>query len=283
MAGLILEGGTFRPIFSCGVMDALLDEDILFPYCIGVSAGISDAISYVSRQRGRNLEIAMKYRSDRRYVGAGNLRSDGSMFGMNFIFDEIPNKLVPFDYETFYAYPGSFLIGVTNARTGQAEYIDGKTMDSTFRALRATCAIPLAIPPVRMKGGRFFDGGVADPIPIRKSIADGNEWNLIVLTRPQGYQKKLDKRNILAARALCRSYPAVADLLLKRHEAYNETVAFCEQLEAEGKAMILRPEYPLESLEKSIKTLRSSYEHGYRMAKERMDDIRRIAASPLKQ
>ena len=101
MAGLILEGGTFRPIFSCGVMDALLDEDILFPYCIGVSAGISDAISYVSRQRGRNLEIAMKYRSDRRYVGAGNLRSDGSMFGMNFIFDEIPNKLVPFDYETF--------------------------------------------------------------------------------------------------------------------------------------------------------------------------------------
>ena len=134
-----------------------------------------------------------------------------------------------------------------------------------------------------MKGGRFFDGGVADPIPIRKSIADGNEWNLIVLTRPQGYQKKLDKRNILAARALRRSYPAVADLLLKRHEAYNETVAFCEQLEAEGKAMILRPEYPLESLEKSIKTLRSSYEHGYRMAKERMDDIRRIAASPLKQ
>ena len=226
MAGLSLEGGTFRPIFSCGVMDALLDEDILFPYCIGVSAGISDAISYVSRQRGRNLEIAMKYRSDRRYVGAGNLRSDGSMFGMNFIFDEIPNKLVPFDYETFYAYPGSFLIGVTNARTGQAEYIDGKTMDSTFRALRATCAIPLAIPPVRMKGGRFFDGGVADPIPIRKSIADGNEWNLIVLTRPQGYQKKLDKRNILAARALRRSYPAVADLLLKRHEAYNETVAF---------------------------------------------------------
>lgn len=276
MAGLILEGGTFRPIFSCGVMDALLEEDIMFPYCIGVSAGISDAVSYVSKQHGRNLEIAKRFRSDKRYIGAQNLKNNGSIFGMDFIFDAIPNKYIPFDYDTFYSYPGTFLIGVTNARTAKAHYVDGKTMDHTFRALRATCALPMVIPPVRMKGGRFVDGGVADPIPVRKSIEDGNEKNLIVLTRPKGYRKNLERRSFLAAKALRYKYPALSQLLLKRHIAYNETVAFCEKLEREGKALILRPEYPLHSLEKDVNVLESSYEHGRTLAKKNMDIIRSL-------
>lgn len=278
MPGLILEGGTFRPVFSCGVMDALLEEDIMFPYCIGVSAGISDAISYVSRQHGRNLAITKRFRNDKRYISARNLRTDGSIFGMDFIFDDIPNKFIPFDYDTFYAYPGTFLVGVTNARTGEAQYIDGKTMDHTFRALRATCAMPLVIPAVRMKGGYYYDGGVADPIPVRKSIADGNEKNLIILTRPEGYRKKAERRSIVAAKALRRKYPKLADTLLRRHILYNETVAFCEQLEREGKAVILRPDHPVESLEKDVAVLEATYRHGHALAKKRMDEIRRLFA-----
>ena len=113
MPSLILEGGTFRPIFSAGVMDALLDNNIIFPYCIGVSAGITNGVSYISQQRGRNLEILTKYRNDKRYLGYGNFLKCKSLFGLDFVFDEIPNKLIPFDMDTYKKYTGKFLIGVT--------------------------------------------------------------------------------------------------------------------------------------------------------------------------
>ena len=122
MTGLVLEGGTFRPIFSCGVMDALLSENIMLPYCVGVSAGIADAVSYISRQPQRNLEIMQKYRNDKRYMGKSHLRKEKSLFGLDFVFGEIPDKLVPFDWDSFLKYEGQLLVGVTNAETGQAEY-----------------------------------------------------------------------------------------------------------------------------------------------------------------
>lgn len=175
MPGLVLEGGTFRPVFSCGVMDALLDNDIMFDYVIGVSAGITYAASYLSRQRERNINILRQYRGDKRYFGARNLLHDHSIFGTDFVFDTIPNQLVPFDWDEFHKYQGKCLVGVTNAKTGKAEYLDGMRMDRPCTMLRATCAIPIYFPPVQMDGETYYDGGLADPIPILRSLHDGNE------------------------------------------------------------------------------------------------------------
>ena len=132
MTGLVLEGGTFRPIFSCGVMDALLSEKIMLPYCIGVSAGIADGVSYISRQPQRNLEIVQKYRNDKRYMSRQNFKKCRSLFGLDFIFGEIPNKLIPFDMDTFRKFEGTCLVGVTNATTGQAEYKNAMDMDKAY-------------------------------------------------------------------------------------------------------------------------------------------------------
>ena len=175
MPGLILEGGTFRPIFSSGLMDALLDHDIMFDYVIGVSAGISDGVSYVSRQKGRNLDIMMQYRHDKRYLGAGNYLKCKSLFGLDFVYGEIPETLIPFDWETYRQYQGKVVIGVTNARTGEAEYLDGMQMDRKFTMLRATCALPLVFPAIPWNGQEYYDGGLRDPIPIRKALADGGK------------------------------------------------------------------------------------------------------------
>ena len=145
MNGLVLEGGTFRPIFSSGVMDALLTEDIMLPYCIGVSAGIADGVSYISKQKGRNLDIITKYRNDKRYMGPGNYRKQKSLFGLDFVFGEIPDKLVPFDKETFFSYEGTCKVGVTNAKTGEAEFLNAMDMDEVQYAagdLRASALFP---------------------------------------------------------------------------------------------------------------------------------------------
>ena len=257
MPGLVLEGGTFRPVFSCGVMDALLDNDIMFDYVIGVSAGITYAASYLSRQRERNINILRQYRGDKRYFGARNLLHDHSIFGTDFVFDTIPNQLVPFDWDEFHKYQGKYLVGVTNAKTGKAEYLDGMRMDRPCTILRATCAIPIYFPPVQMDGETYYDGGLADPIPILRSLHDGNERNLIVLTQPESYRKTLGRGVQFTAKWLKRKYPAMPKVLLERAKHYNETVCFCHRL-AENKpqnTVLLQPVKIAEQhLQKDVKS-----------------------------
>ena len=276
MPSLILEGGTLRPIFSAGVMDALLDNNITFPYCIGVSAGITNGVSYISKQKGRNLEVVTKYRNDNRYLSYRNFLRCKSIFGLDFVFDEIPNNLIPFDMDTYRKYPGKVLVGVTNAHTGKTEYLNGKDLDDKATMLRATCAIPLIFPVIKINGKEYYDGGLCDPIPIKKAIADGNTKHLIVLTQPKGYKKELSKKNILVAKLLNKKYPNLKTPLLNRHNHYNETVKFCEQLENEGKVLILRPEYNLDSFEKDINKLKSSYDHGYNLAINHLSEIKKL-------
>lgn len=279
MAGLILEGGTFRPIFSAGVMDALLDNDIMFPYCIGVSAGISNGFSYISKQHKRNLKILENYRNDKRYIGIGNYLKQKSIFGLDFLFDEVPNKLLPFDMETFQDYRGRVLVGVTNANTGETEYIDGKEIDDKCTMLRATCAIPLFFPPIELNECYYFDGGICDPIPIKKSIIDGNKKNLIILTRPKEYVKTLGKGNIIASKILKKKFPNLIEPLLTRHNLYNATVKFCEELEKEGKAIIIRPtlSQAIDSFEKDVSKIKMAYDHGYKAAIDKIKEIKELS------
>jgi predicted patatin/cPLA2 family phospholipase len=278
MAGIILEGGTIRPIFSAGVMDALLDNNIIFPYCIGVSAGISNGFSYISKQKERNLQILERYRNDKRYIGIGNYLKQRSIFGIDFLFNQIPNELIPFDMETFKSYQGKVLVGVTNAISGKTEYIDGKEIDDNCTMLRATCAIPLFFPPIEYNNGFYFDGGLCDPIPIKKSIKDGNEKNLIILTRPKGYVKTLGKGNKIAAKLLGKRFPNLKQPLLNRHYLYNETVKYCEQLEREGKAIIIRPtiEQAIDSFEKDINKIKVAYNYGYQAALNKIKEIKEL-------
>lgn len=276
MPSLILEGGTLRPIFSAGVMDALLDNNITFPYCIGVSDGITNGVSYISKQKGRNLEVVTKYRNDNRYLSYRNFLRCKSIFGLDFVFDKIPNNLIPFDMDTYRKYPGKVLVGVTNAHTGKTEYLNGKDLDDKATMLRATCAIPLLFPVIKINGKEYYDGGLCDPIPIKKAIADGNTKHLIVLTQPKGYKKELSKKNILVAKLLNKKYPNLKTPLLNRHNHYNETVKFCEQLENEGKVLILRPEYNLDSFEKDINKLKSSYDHGYNLTINHLSEIKKL-------
>ncbi len=278
MPSLILEGGTFRPIFSAGIMDALLDNNIIFPYCIGVSAGITNGFSYFSNQRGRNLEIMEHHRNDKRYISFRNFLKCKSIFGLDFVFDEIPNKLYPYDTDALTNYNGKILVGVTNAESGKTEYLDGKKIDSKNTMLRATCAIPLFFPAIKINNNSYYDGGLCDPIPVRKAIEDGNDKHLIILTRPKSYRKKLGRGNKLAAKLVGRKYSNLKNAFLTRHEMYNETVRFCEQLEKEGKAIILRPseEQAIDSFEKDVNVLKQAYFNGYNMAIERLDDIKSL-------
>ena len=260
---LVLEGGTFRTVFTMGILDAFLDEGIMMPHISGVSAGITYAGSYISQQKGRNIQILKKYRHDKRYMGVRNFLTDRSIFGLKFAYDTLVNELEPMDWEIFRAYKGTMAVGVTNARTGQINYMDGLRMDKSCRMLQATCAIPLLFPAIEMDGQYYYDGGVCEPITIHKAEADGYCRHIIILTRDKTYVKEKSQSNEFAARPL-----------LERHDYYNEEVAYCNELEAKGQALLFRPDYPLDSMEKDIDKLQEGYDMGYRQAMARMAEIK---------
>lgn len=276
MPGVLFEGGSFRPVFSCGVMDALLDHDVMFPYCIGVSAGAADAASYISRQRGRNIRLLEKYRNDKRYMGKRNMLKDKSLFGIQFVFRDIPNKIDPFDMKTFQEYPGTFYITTTDARTGETKYFTQKDVDRDYNVFCATCALPVIFPVIDVKGQKYYDGGLSDPIPIKKVMQDGNKKALVVLTRPKGYVKECTKSDRFAAKVVGRKYPVIGEKVCNRYIKYNQSVKECERLEREGKVVLIRPDEPIDSMEKDVTVLRHFYDKGYAMATERMDEIKEL-------
>lgn len=276
MPGVLFEGGSFRAVFSCGVMDALLDNNIMFPYCIGVSAGAANSASYISRQSGRNIQVYVNYRNDKRYVGKRNFLTEKSLFGIDFVFRKVPNELIKFDLDTFRQYTGRFIVVVTDALTGKAKYFGKDDIDENFNVFCATCALPGAFPAVEIAGNLYYDGGLSNPVPIDKCIEDGNEKMLIVLTQPDGYKKTCLPREKRIARLIQHKYPAVADRILHRYKKYNESLEICKQLESEGRAVILRPPCKLESLESDINILKQTYKQGYNLIIKKLNEIRAL-------
>ncbi len=278
MAGLVLEGGSLRGIFSAGAMDALIDYNVDFDYVIGVSAGISNGVSYVTKQKERNIEILRKYRSDNRYLSKRNFLRCRSIFGLNFIFDDIPNKLIPMDWETYYNFNGQVVIGLTDALTGETVYKDGKLMDKKCSYLRASCAIPFFFPAIYVDGRPCFDGGLTDSIPIKKSIADGNKKNLVILTQPKGFVKENSPTTELGAKLIGKKYPKLKDVMLNRPTMYNETIDYIENLvktESEN-IVVIQPEYKLSSFEKDMNQIEKNYRHGYELAEKNIERIRKL-------
>ena len=276
----ILEGGTFRTVFTMGVMDAFLDGGVMMPYISGVSAGITYAGSYITGQKGRNIKVIETYRNDPRYVGWRNFITDRSYFGLKFGYDTVTNKLIPFDWDAFHSYKGRMLVGVTNVRTGEEEYLNGLEMDRTCRMLMATCAIPFMFPAIQIGDRSYYDGGIVEPITIRKAEADGFRKHIIVRTREPGFVRTQEKSNVFAAKVLKRKYPNLVKPILERHERYNAISEHCDELERRGDAIVLRPDYALASLEKDMTKLRAGYEMGYAQAMRRMGEIREFCGLP---
>ena len=231
------------PGFTEAQFDALLDGGVMVDYVIGVSAGIAYGVSYVSKQPRRNLEILTRFVNDRRYMGWGNFFDprNRSYFGLKFAYDTIPNELVPFDYDTFEAYPGQVEAVVTNLQTGRAEYREVPRRDASFLLLQATCAMPVLFQPIRLDDGApYLDGGCSDAIPWKRALAVGCDRVVVVLTRERSYRKEQEQLMPLFRRVY-RKYPVFLEGLRTRAERYNQCREELFALEQEGRVLVIAP------------------------------------------
>ena len=261
--GLVLEGGGMRGIYTVGVLDAFTKYNFMPDYLIGVSAGASNGVSYISRQKGRALRTNINYIGDKRYLSWSNYIKTGSLFGMDFLYEEIPQKLDPFDYESFFKNPCDFKVGVTNAETGKAEFYGKASLHDGATVLKASSSIPLVANPVNYRGNIYFDGGTAAPIPVGEALKDGCDKIIVVLTRDRNFIKPPLRCFPLVAWKM-KEYPAMVDLLKRHHEVYRENQEEIRRLEKEGKAMVIAPAAPLQidRFEKSRERLLAVYHQG---------------------
>lgn len=267
--GLVLEGGGMRGVFTDGVLDFFLDHHIMFPYCVAVSAGACNGLSYKSLQRGRaklvNIDMLEKYR----YIGLKHFWTQHSIFDRKMMYETLPNKILPFDYDACFANPMEFEMVTTNCLTGKACYLtEHHDPDRLVKIAKASSSLPYVCPIVWINHQPMLDGGIIDSIPIEHAIEQGHAFNVVVVTRNRGYRES--SRDIKIPKYVYRRFPRLRLLLSKRHAIYNAQLDLVEKLEDERKILVIRPQNPLEvdRLTSDVKKLTALYEEGYKCAKQ---------------
>lgn len=275
--GLVLEGGGMKGLYTAGVLEFFMERDVFFPYVIGVSAGACMAASYLSRQKGRNKKVNIGLTSDPRYLSFRNFIRKRELFGMDFLFDEIPNKIVPFDFETLRSGKEQFIIGTTDCETGEAVYYNKHDHgQDILKIIRASSSVPFIAPAVEYEGKKLLDGGISDPIPIKKAQQDAFLKNVVIMTKPKGYQKRQSRLSPIA-KWLYRRNPELAPILESHNAIYNETLSFVLSEEQNGNVFIIQPsiEIPMSGIERNQQRLTNLYELGYNDAQKQFDALKR--------
>ncbi len=260
---LLLEGGGMRGVFTAGILDNFLTNNIKFPYIIGVSAGASNGLSYVSKQKGRSYFSNVELPKIRPYVGLKSFFKGRGLFDLQFLFYEYPDKYYPFDWDAYFNSGQKFVMVVSNCITGKAEYVEEyKDGERLLKACMASCTLPFSNPITYLDGKPMLDGGVCDAVPIQYLIDKGFEKFVIVLTRPKGYRKPLKK--VWLPFFVYSKYPKLREALRGRAQRYNRAMDLIDELEEQGRAIVIRPKAPMKvsRAEKDTQKLNELYTEG---------------------
>ena len=277
--GLVLEGGGLRGVFTCGVLDCFMDYGIRFPFTVGVSAGACNGLSYMSGQKGRakasNIDLMEKHH----YIGFKYLLTQRCIMDFKLLFEDFPERIIPYDYDAYFSNPDRFVMVTTNCLSGNAEYFEEKTSSKrVMDIVRASSSLPFVSPITYVDGIPMLDGGIADSIPIDYALSQGYDKIVVILTRNKGYRKKDSKMGI--AKAFYSKYPNLQRALSERNAKYNKTMDLIERFEEEGRITVIRPIKPIEvsRMEKDIAKLTALYKEGYEIAERIISSADRISS-----
>lgn len=267
MTGAVDVGGGMRGAYTAGFYDYLLDHGIMLQYCIGVSAGSANMLTYLAKQRGRSVRYYLEYARRKEYMSLNNVRKGGAYLNLDYAYSTLANSggESPFDYDEFSKSSSRFAAVATDAVTGLAAYFKNDSISrDNYDVLKASCSLPLACKPRMINGVPYFDGGIADPVPYKRALADGCDRVIVLLTRPRTSMRSPQKQMKLLRRALQR-YPRVASGLAKRHIRYNRAVQEIKQLEKSGRVLLLAPRdiMGMKTLSRNTDSVQRLYNMGY--------------------
>lgn len=267
--GLVLEGGGMRGVFTSGVLDGFMKNDVYFHYVVAVSAGACNGLSYMSHQIRRARISNIDYLAKYKYIGLRHLVTQGCIFDRKLLYEDFPNTLLPYDYETYFNNPDEFEMVTTNCLTGRACYMSEKSDSQRLIDIcRASSSLPYVSKIVDVDGIPMLDGGITDSIPVLHSIEKGHKTNVLVLTRNKGYRSTEKDHKI--PHFIYKNYPRLRVVLSHRCQAYNQQLDLVDEMERKGDIVCIRPEKPMEvgRMEKDIEKLQRLYEEGYALGEK---------------
>lgn len=276
--GLVLEGGAMRGMFTCGVIDVLMQAGIVFHSIVGVSAGAAFGCNYKSHQPGRALRYNQRFARNRRYCSLHSLFTTGNLFNAEFAYHTVPMRYDPFDAATFDADPTQFHLVATDVESGHAVYHRLQRFDDVaLEWIRASCSMPLVSKVVTIDGYRLLDGGIADSIPLQYLEGQGCHRNIVVLTQPRTYTKRpLSLQPLL--RLLLRRRPRLWAAMQQRHVMYNAQLEYVRARETAGAVLVISPDRPLpiRHVCHDAAQMQLVYDMGRRKAERMLGDIRQF-------
>ena len=273
-SALVLEGGGMRGVFTCGVLDYLMDNKISFPYSIGVSAGACNGLSYMSHQRGRgkysNIDLLAKYK----YMGIRPFLKGRGLIDQKLLFHRFPDRILPYNYKAYAENPNRFEMVTTDCLSGRPCYWEEKVDERRIiDIVKASSSLPYACPIIYVDGKPMLDGGIVDSIPLQRAYDEGYENCVVVLTRNKGYRKS--DKEVIVPRFIYKEYPRLRVALRNRNKVYNAQLEMVERLEDEGKIKVIRPLKPIvvDRMETNVRKLTDLYEEGYECARKMFEGI----------
>jgi len=272
--GLVLEGGAMRGLFTAGVLDIFLDNNVEVTDVVGVSAGTLFGVNYVSKQRGRALRYNLKYINDKRYMNVKSWLKTGNLINKDFTYYKLPFQLDVFDNKTFKESPINFFATVTNIETGEAEFVKIKDAYKQMETLRATSALPFISEIIEVGDKKYLDGGISNSIPVDFFEKQDFDKVIVILTRPITYRK--EKTTGIQYKLFYKKYPKLVEKLENRYKEYNDTVDKIVELEKEGKLFVIRPSenITIKRLEKDIEKLQKVYDLGLKDGNNIIEDLK---------
>ena len=274
---MCLEGGSLRGLFTAGVLDALLDNEVYIEYVNGVSAGSMNGMNYISRQRGRSKRINLKYLHDKRYISYKNMFKSRQIFNFDFLFDDISNKYDIFDWESFNDKAKKYEVVATDVITGESRFFDKNNCSDIISAVKASASMPVMSKMIDVEGRKYLDGGISTPIAYKRAFDVGYSKAIVVLTREEGYRKKpVNKINESIYKRYFKPLPNLVEKLMTVPERYNKMQEEMEELAKEGKLLIIRPQnkVTVQRLEHNSVKLEKLYNEGYEEGLKNIENIK---------
>ena len=279
--GLVLEGGGMRGMYTCGILDVLMENRIYLDGMVGVSAGIAFGCNYKSRQAGRALRYNVRFARDKRYSGVMSLLKTGNYYNAYFAYKLVPTHYDVFDYNVFEDTPMECYAVCFDVNTGEGVYqrLD-HVNDDFFEWIRASASMPVVAQPVQVGGRLLLDGGLADSIPLEFMMNKGYDRNVVILTREDGYRKTAE-HGMWLMKLLLRKYPKVIEALKHRPALYNQQLQVVREQERKGNAFVFRPLKPLDESRTThdYKEMNRVYQQGREETLARLDDLKRFLAN----
>lgn len=276
-AALVLEGGALRGMYTSGVLDTFLKNNMEFECVAGVSAGALNAMSYISKQPGRSAKSNLEYCDDPRYIGRKAFIKNKGIIGYDYLFGDISENKVPFDYKSFENTNQRFIIVTTNCEKAETEYLEKSNCNDLFKAAQASSSMPLASAIVEINNNHYLDGAVTTSIPVKWALEQGYEKVVVVLTRDKTYRKPMLSNKMKKLYKLAyHKYPKLIEKLNTMPERYNKLQDEIIDLEKEGKIFIIRPEkeVTVSRLEKDKEKLENLYKEGIAETEKNLDALK---------